>query len=50
MFFTVILYATHYEYLKNEVLAESIIKKENISDKFDINDNEAQIKIEPIDK
>ena len=38
----------HSEFIKNETLAVELIKKSNVSEKFDMNDTTAELKIEKI--
>ena len=39
---------TYSEFIKNETLAVELIKKSNVSEKFDMNDTTAELKIEKI--
>ena len=39
---------TYEDFIKNETLAVELIKQANISEKFDMNDNQAELKIERI--
>ena len=36
------------DYIKNETLADEIIKKENVSELFELNDEQAEIKVEKV--
>ena len=36
------------DYIKNETLADSIIKQENVSEEYELNDEKAEIKVEKI--
>ena len=36
------------DYIKNETLAEELVKQENVSEEYELNDEKAEIKVEKI--
>ena len=36
------------DYIKNETLADNIVKKDNVSEEFELNEEKAQIKVEKV--